>query len=299
MTTDNENFKAQIDRLPLMDESALAIISLLEDSESSFESIVEKLSPEVTAKFLSMANSASYGVKVMSISHAVRVLGFSAMKQGLISSMIINHFDVNYSDDFKLEKFHRQAQFCVAISRGLGEILEYERQADLFTVAILHNIGKLIIAVYFGFQHKEIVGLKNNEDLSTCEAELRILGFTHAEISAIALERFHIPHELCSAIRFHDCHTDELPEIADNRLTYILRESARLADKFQLPEQIEPLAIVDKMRDTINTGRELCRNMQREEIKSQGYHEFFPKLLKVASSLIEEPLNKNFVERAF
>jgi len=179
------------------------VIALLDNPDSSFKDIVEKLSPEIATTFLKIANSAFYGREVGSLNYAVKVLGYQKMKDILISSTLINHFGKRL-EDFSFEKFQNQVQFCVAISLILGKIVDYANPEDLYTVALLHNIGKLVIAVYFKEEHRQIISFKKTEGFSTSKAEERILGVTHSEIGALVLKRLNIPQNLNEAVRFHD-----------------------------------------------------------------------------------------------
>ena len=298
-TDRKKSIEDKINNLPLLSKNVLEIISLLDDAESSFEKIVEKLSPEVTAKFLSMANSAFYGVEVKSITHALRVLGYNAMRQSLVTSLLIDHFDrFTGLESFRLDKYHKQARFCAAVSRILGEILEYEHLANLVTVSMLHNIGKLIIAVYFGDEHNKIIVLKEQEGIGTHEAERRILGSNHAEISAIVLKKLNIPDDLCQAVQYHDTGNEQPPVVADNRLMHILRESARIVDRLDLEDVPEPPALVEEMKGTVVEGREACRELQRQEIKMKGYEEIFGLLLARAAEIVERDLESIINARA-
>jgi HD-like signal output (HDOD) protein len=267
----------RINNLPLLSKNVLEIIALLDDAKSSFEKIVEKLSPEVTAKFLSMANSAFYGVEVKSISHALRVLGYNTMRQSLVTSLLIDHFDrFSGLETFRLDKYHQQAHYCAAVSRILGEILEYEHLANLVTVSMLHNIGKLIIA--------------EQEGVKTHVAERRILGSTHAEISAMVLKKLNIPDDLCQAVRYHDTGDEQPPVVSDNRLMHILRESTRIVDLLDLGDVPESAAMVEEMENTVAEGRDVCREIQRQEIKVKGYEEIFDMLLARAAEIVERDL---------
>jgi HD-like signal output (HDOD) protein len=287
----NKSIEARINNLPLLSKNVLEIISLLDDAKSSFEMIVEKLSPEVAAKFLSMANSAFYGTEVKSITHALRLLGYKVMRQSLVTSLLIDHFDRFSSlESFKLDKYHKQAHFCAAVSRILGEILEYEHLENLFTVSMLHNIGKLIIAVYFSDEYNMIITLKEQEEVSTTAAERRILGITHAEISGLVLKKLNIPDDLCQAVRYHDTEDEQQPVVADNRLVSILRESAGIADRLDLEDAPEPAALVEEMKDTVIEGQGTCRKLQRQEIKMKGYEEIFGILLARAAEIVERDL---------
>jgi HD-like signal output (HDOD) protein len=289
----------RVNNLPLLSKNVLEIIALLDDAKSSFEKIVEKLTPEVTAKFLSMANSAFYGVEVKSITHALRVLGYNAMRQSLVTSLLIDHFDrFSGLESFRLDKYHKQAHFCASVSRILGEILEYEHLANLVTVSMLHNIGKLIIAVYFGDEHNQIIVLKEQGGVRTHDAERRILGSTHAEISAMVLKKLNIPDDLCQAVRYHDTGDEHPPVVADYQLMYILRESARIVDRLDLELVPEPPALVEEMEDTVTEGREACRELQRQEIKLKGYEEIFGMLLGRAAEFVERDLETIIKARA-
>ena len=64
----------KVRNLPLIDSAVVKIISLLNNPDSNFEQIVERLSPDLSARFLNIANSAHYGREVRSISFAVKLL---------------------------------------------------------------------------------------------------------------------------------------------------------------------------------------------------------------------------------
>ena len=290
--------KDKTKRLPLTDASVFEIISLLNDPESNFKQIIEKLSPDIVVRFLKMANSAYYSREVRSINYAVRLLGYKKMAQILNASILIDHFAKRSNfENFNFNKFQTHAQFCAAVSRILGEILDYSNPEDLFTVATLHNIGKLVIAVYFKDEHKRIIVLKKSKDISTTEAEQRILNITHAEIGALVLENFNIPRDICDVVRFHHAKNRILPEECNFQLELIARESARIVGHFMLPEEMKPLEIINLLQETIREGREICKEVVRTGIRSKGYREVFPSLLEQASDLVCRDLKKKLQER--
>jgi HD-like signal output (HDOD) protein len=288
--------KGKISELPMISGDVFEIISLLNRPESNFKKIVEKISPSLATRFLSMANSAYYGREVRSVHYAVKLLGYRRMKDMLISSILVNHF-TDRLKNFDFDKFQTQAQFCAAVSNVLGEILAYENQDDLFTVATLQNIGKLVIAVYFKEEHKQIIHLKKTEGQSTAQAEQNVMGINHAEIGAMILERFTIPKDICEAVRFHDLESGEIPENSDRRLKLIAREATRIVDHFALPEDMLPSEIPGLLSKTILEGKRKCSESVRAEMRSRGYDELFPTLLGMASSLVFQALKEHIPER--
>jgi HD-like signal output (HDOD) protein len=98
----------KIENLPLVDAAVWNVVALLDNPDSTFDQIVEQLSPEIATTFLKIANSAFYGREVGSLKYAVKVLGYQKMKDILISSTLINHFNERL-EDFSFEKFQNQA----------------------------------------------------------------------------------------------------------------------------------------------------------------------------------------------
>jgi len=292
-----KRIEEKIDELPLGNMAVYEIISLLENPDSNFEQILERLTPEITTKFLQMANSAFYGRQVRTINYAVRVLGYSGMKHILLTSALINHF-AKHSDlgTMDFEKFQKQARFCAAVSRVLGEIVDYGKQEDLFTVAMLHDIGKVVMAVYFSEERKAIDALNKSENITASEAERRVMGIAHAEIGYRVLKKFNISREICDAVRSHDATDPVILEESNFELVMIMRETVKLVDHFSLPED-DPLRIIDQLRGLIKKGQERYRQGLREEMRSEGYRDVFPVLLGQASELIDGALMSIVPER--
>jgi HD-like signal output (HDOD) protein len=293
-----ESIEKRLEELPLVDVSVFEVISMLDDPDANFEKIAENLSPDVASRFLEMANSAYYGREVRSIGYAVRVLGFTQMKKILTSSLLMSHFikkvDVT---GFNFNKFQQQAQFCGAVSRVMGEIVGFDRPEDLFTVAILQNIGKLVLATHFREEFREINALKVSKGLPTREAEQQVLGTTHAHIGALVLEQFNIPADICNAVRYHDSYERTVPEGPNYQLEFISREATRIVGRFKLPQGMEAMEIVDRLQGTVAEGRKRCRKMIEERMHEEGYRETFVDLLREASGLVVRDLKIFLQER--
>jgi HD-like signal output (HDOD) protein len=292
-----EFIEGKINKLPLIDSEVVGIIMLLNNPASNFEQIVEKLSPSLAARFLNIANSAYYGGReVRSINYAVKLLGYGKMKDILITSILMDHFTKRLKG-FNFDKFLKQAQFCAVVAKVLGEILNFKPLEDLFTVATLQNIGKLVIAVYFKDQHHQIVALKKAEGLPSCKAERKIMGISHGEIGAIVLQRFNVPPEICDAVRFHDRSDTELPA-SNNHLQHIARQASTIIAQFSLPEEIAPMDLYHMLRATVEEGKRNYREQVQTQIRSKGYNEIFPSLLEQSADLIFNDLGAHLHVRA-
>ncbi|MDX1707173.1 MAG: HDOD domain-containing protein [Desulfobacterales bacterium] len=300
MTTEEtiERIDNKINTLPLVDTEVVDVITLLNSPSSNFDQIVEKLSPSLATRFLNMANSAYYGGReVRSITYAVKLLGYGKMKDILITSILMDHFTRRLKQ-FDFDKFLKQAQVCASVAKVLGEILNFNQSDDLFTVATLQNIGKLVIAVYFKPEHKQIVALKKTQDLPSCEAEKRILGISHAEIGALVLRRFNVPQEICDAVRFHDRRDTVVPMNNNNYLQHIARQATTIVGQFSLPKDMAPLDLYHMLRATVEEGKRNYREEVQTQLRSSGYPEIFPSLLKQAADLVINDLKAHLRTRA-
>jgi len=292
-----ERISSKIDKLPLIDSEVVDIIILLNNPASNFKQIVEKLSPSLATRFLHIANSAYYGGReVRSIDYAVKLLGYGKMKDILITSILVDHF-TRRLQGFDFDKFLKQAQFCAAVAKVLGEMLNFKQLEDLFTVATLQNIGKLVIAVYFKDEHHKIVALKKTQRLPSCKAEQRILGLSHGEIGAMVLQRFNVPQDICDAVRFHDS-LDTAPPIKDNNyLQHIARQATRIVGHFSLPQEMAPMDLYHMLRATIEEGKKNYREQVHSQIRLKGYSQIFPSLLEDAAERVNNDLKSHLRER--
>ncbi len=288
-----DSIKEKIERLPLIDAAAFKILSLLNDPQSNYEKIINKLSPDVTALFLNMANKAYYGKTVRSINYAVTLLGYKAMRQILITSFLLDHLIKQLGlKDFNFDKFQIQSHFCAAVTRALADVMDYKNVEDLFTVSMLYNIGKLIIVVYFSDEHQKIVDLKKKEGISTSDAEQRILGITHADIGAVALKRYNIPQDICEAVRYHN-RWDRVKAADSNfQLVVIFRQAAVMVHQFRLPDDDSLLKLKAQLK---NTAAQACAKFQEELAAcrdTDNYHDTFLGILTQGSSLLMDTLKE-------
>ncbi len=286
-----------VHELPVADALESEVISLLDDPESNFDQIVEKLSPGLATRFLNMANNASCGREVRSISYAVKILGYDRMNRILKSSILIDHLSRRL-ESFSYKKFQEQARFCAAVSKALGKIFGYARPEDLYTVAMLQNIGKLIIAFYFKDELRKIIRLKKAGEVGSGVAEKKVLGMDHAELGAFVLKKFSIPRDIREAVRRHDAKDRVVREDMDFELEFIAREATRIVKEFRLPEEVEPREVTGWLETAVEEGRRMRWKAAGNEIRASGYPAVFPSLLRKASSLVSAELSKRLGARA-
>ncbi|MFZ7125718.1 MAG: HDOD domain-containing protein [Desulfobacterales bacterium] len=283
----------RIVQFPIVDRCVGELMAVLNRPGSNFSQIVDRLSPEVAARFLDMANSANPGREVRSLSYAVQLLGYGHMKKILISAILMEPF-TRQLPAFDFKRFQTQSLFCGVIARVIGRIIDYERPEDLFTAGVLHNIGKQMIAIHFPEQHQEILDLKHRERLETGKAEEQVLGITHAEVGAIVLKRFNIPDAICEAVRLHNADIRALPPYPEGEFSRVVHVASRVVHRYALPDAFPTLSLERRMGPDIEIRKEEHRQAVADAMRNQGYHRVFPKLLRQIADGLMIDLKKQF-----
>ena len=92
-----------------------------------------------------------------------------------------------------------------ATADNLCRLLKLRDSRTVFTAAIIHDIGKLILETFIPDHLDKIQQLVAVENVSFQEAERSLIGFDHAEVGALIAEHWHFPTELIQAVRWHHC----------------------------------------------------------------------------------------------
>lgn len=293
-----EILEDRIESLPLVDAVAFEILLLLNCPDCNDARIVEKLPPDVAARFLNMANKAHQGSPARSIDAAVARLGYQKMRQILVTCFLLDHFTNRLGlKDFSFDIFKKQARFCGVISKFLADMLQHKNPEDLFTVSALSNIGKLIIAVYFNEDHRKIATLQIEHGIAASTAERLVLGFSHADISAFALKRFHISADICDAVRYHNLNGHDITRGKNYQLEVIARKSAMIVHQFSLPDEGNLKNISGKLSDSVADGKLLYREMVAGGSRPEKDQKIFVTLAEQTSELLIDRLKEVWQQR--
>jgi putative nucleotidyltransferase with HDIG domain len=200
---------------PSMSGIAAKVLKLLDDPDAGADQ-VEKLlkqDPSLTANLLKLTNSAYFGIpsKVGSVRHAIAMLGWKRLSKLVMAAC------VSAITDRKIPGYDLPPgvlwQHSVAVSvtaEGLMRELKVSESDEIFTAALLHDLGKLILG---GFVEKEFDEIQKvtARGIPFQMAEQEVLGTDHAEIGALMLESWSFPPKLVSAVRWHH-DPDSAPE---------------------------------------------------------------------------------------
>lgn len=198
----------RIDKLPALPAAAIRLTELLTEEETELRDVVEviKFEPGMTANILKMANSAFYAAahEIGSLQNAISRLGTNeVLRIAVVSSFqnALNHDIAGYA--LTPGELWRHSVACALLSQTLADKYDVSEGEVLFTSALLHDIGKILLGNYLDVDFAAIEAAAKAKNLTFDEAEREVIGFDHAEIGARLLEQWRLPKKITDAIHWH------------------------------------------------------------------------------------------------
>jgi putative nucleotidyltransferase with HDIG domain len=193
------------DNLPSLPEVIYKINSLMEDDTISVNYIGNLMTKDISlsAKILKIVNSPFYGFpqRIYNLNLALVLLGSNTLKSIIITSSIFELM----KDTMK--GLWEHSLFCGLTAKYIAKQINGNKQLideDLvFSAGLLHDIGKLIIAIKFRADFDSIIKLAEEKKQVYSEAEMEILDISHADVGYYLTKSWNYPASIYTPIRFH------------------------------------------------------------------------------------------------
>jgi putative nucleotidyltransferase with HDIG domain len=198
---------SRIKSFPSMPATGAKMLRMLEDLEINVDEIEDVLrhDPGLTGNVLRLANSAYFGIpsKVASTRQAVLLLGLKKLIQLVIASC------VNAVMDKPVPGYNMPPgdlwRHSIAVSIAAEALVKDKKNIDaedIFTPALLHDIGKLILGHFVKEEQEDIEKIADT-GVPYVVAENMVLGTDHAEVGAQILAQWSFPRDVIDAVRWH------------------------------------------------------------------------------------------------
>ncbi|MCS7314403.1 MAG: HDOD domain-containing protein [Bryobacteraceae bacterium] len=188
---------------PAFAEQISRIMRALEDEETSLRRLTALILRDysLTLKILRTANSAHYnrsGKPILSVSHAVALLGTEAIRHLAGGLLLFEHF---HKQSPGLKQLMLLALLTAAQARELAARVGYPRREEAYICGMLHNLGEILTACYLPARYASILLLMRERRLSESEAVLRVLGFTYAELAQAVSREWNLPERVIETLQ--------------------------------------------------------------------------------------------------
>lgn len=179
-------------------------------SASDVEAVVQ-VSPELAINLVKLAASPAYGaMEISSVKFAVEVLGWREL-ESLMVTIIVSSLaqDAKDAQVIDITKLRQRSLVQAFIARSLAKNRSTASAEELYTAGLFLDAGYLLLGIH---QPMLLLNLKRNCErtpgLSLAEAEEHILGFSHAELSAVMAEEFKLSSLVVNCLRAHHSPVD-------------------------------------------------------------------------------------------
>jgi HD-like signal output (HDOD) protein len=214
------------------------LASLIQENISFVElgDLIEK-DTVMAGNILHLVNSALYARRgtVNSVRFALSLLGTDKLRNvvlGMSVARMWNQLPVPAS--WSMARFNMHSAAVAVFSDLLVQRLPVNYPEGAFIGGLLHDIGSLLIAMGLTEEFGRALQTYENSADGLIECERRILGFTHAELSAEALAIWNLPESIQVAVSYHHAPELDTSTVPDGqmRLSRILDVANRCVNSF-------------------------------------------------------------------
>ncbi|MCD4650643.1 MAG: HDOD domain-containing protein, partial [Candidatus Cloacimonetes bacterium] len=213
MNKPKQTIKTRLIELSRSDKSTMAKTNLLvelngkiakPDSDAKEIAEVIKREPNITAAVLRVTNSSAFGQirRVTDVHRAVTILGLSNLQRIFTAEVLRSAFQIE--DRVLWENLWRHSLGVAVAARNISKYVNPQWSESLFTAGLLHDLGSFIIFKYLPKETRAIKKyLEKAPNKMLLEAEIDILGLTHAQIGAIFTKEWNFPPMIVDCVMQH------------------------------------------------------------------------------------------------
>jgi diguanylate cyclase (GGDEF)-like protein len=230
--------------LPSPKGSALKVMELCQRDNISLPEIIHALhvDPAMVGRILKLANSAAFGRSrsVVALSPDVLMsIGIQSVRQVVLAFSLVSGNRRGQCPGFDYDLFWSRSAATGVATQLVGAAMQAAPPAELFTLGLLANVGRLALAALQPKRYGELLAQAGGQfatALTTLEKEA--FGHTHLDVAAAMMRDWGLPKLFTDAVLSH-----ETPEPANfglesrsARLTHCLHLGAKLADLCFIPQ---------------------------------------------------------------
>jgi HD-like signal output (HDOD) protein len=162
--------------------------------------------PMMTAKILRVANSPYYGMeqKLNSISHAIMIIGLANLKGIIFSEGLLNILsEKSFHRDQTMQALWQHATYTAICASYMGYLFRGLNQGTLFTLGILHDIGKFLMLKLPHLPQESMAATRTYSANWTIKEEEDTFGINHALVGRLALQHWGLSELMVETVSLH------------------------------------------------------------------------------------------------
>lgn len=186
---------------PALSESIGYINRIASSDRESISSLSNAILKDfsLTTKLLKLVNSATYaqygGGNISTVSRAVSILGFDAIKSIAIALILFEHLK-SQKQAARLKNEFLRVLFCGVVARDLSQRALARGPEEAFICAMFHNLGRLLGMFYFPDEAEETRAVMAQKKIGEDAASLQVLGLSYREVGMAVASDWRFPEQI-------------------------------------------------------------------------------------------------------
>ena len=208
---------------PALSESVSAINKIANSETESIDKLSNTILKDfaLTNKLLRLVNSAYFrpagGGNISTVSRAVIVLGFEAVRNIAITVLLFEHLQ-NKGNANQLKEDFLRANLAGVLAKDIGATAQIRDLELSFICSLFHSLGRLLSQFYFPEESDEIRRVIAQKSCNEDVAARQVLGISFEEMGVAIARQWGFPSLIISSMRRLPPGTVRKPTQQDERL---------------------------------------------------------------------------------
>ena len=247
---------ARSENVPVLPTVVLKILKMYGADEATPKSLEQVIIHDAgfAAKVLRVASSSLYGnTPVNDVQRAISVIGLNQLRHITIS-LAYQEFMTSRGSVASFDRiiFWQHCLAAGVASREIMRLVNDINSDEAYIAGLTHDIGILALERFAPVQLDQSIRTAAAKAIPLAEVEMRLHGFTHAQVGGVLAESWRLSKQIANSVRFHDSpfEDEETPEMslvvaAGNQIAYELGypSVACVPGKEDMMEVIEKLGL--------------------------------------------------------
>ncbi|MEQ1772710.1 MAG: HDOD domain-containing protein [Burkholderiales bacterium] len=192
---------------PALSQSIDTINQLVSTSDESIQTLSSALLKDfaLTNKVLRLVNSATYsrfGGTISTISRAVMILGFNAVRSLAITLTLFEHMQRN-TQSVQLKENMLAAYFTGILAFRIAAASGIPDSEEGFICGVFHRLGRLM-AIYYFHEESLAIDMRLQQNETEDKASRAVLGVSFEEFGIGVARQWHLPEKIVNSIQCID-----------------------------------------------------------------------------------------------
>ena len=196
----------RISKLPAIPRVYSQLQGILANDDVTVHEVAELVASDaaIAAKVLQLVNSAFFRLarRITNIEQAVSYLGFAAIRDMVLSAEVFASWRERRTAT-KMNVERLQSHVHAVAAAGSALVAGVPSMGDVPLAGLLHDIGYWVLAYECSAELERSVAMAASQQIPLHEAEIQVIGASHAQIGAYLLGIWGLPYPVIEAVAYH------------------------------------------------------------------------------------------------